>query len=353
MKKLFISFVSIFIFIPSILGMNELTESQSTPEIPYDMQKRILLDLAQNIHCYVDKKRYNDDLTIVSRVIRNVGLLNKDLYKALYETRNNPKIARSIITNLACKKDNTLYFDTASQFTFPGAKRCLELTHQLYDENLTPTELEKLFKQGAILNYATTRCHQPAYRDVLSYWCCYSRNDQQQAAQLLTKLLQLGVKLDSHNFSYVINNKNIAYTKIMAPYATITNQCWAYALDNGPDYIKILIEHSQPKDLDEGLKTCVGTKWWQNSETAAISYNPEAMKQLINAGADTSIALNHLINELSKIKISLNNDNHPFYQNFIFLCKYGAFNQKALDKLIKINNIFDSLISAVEKNNRI
>jgi hypothetical protein len=337
--------------------MDTLTELQSIPEsIPYDVKRKSLLDLVHNIHCYLEKKCYLffDDLTIVSRTIRNVSLVNKDLYESLKATRNDPIMARVIITNCADDKDdNILYCDTASQFTFPGAIKCLNLTHQLYDENLTPEQLENLFKQGAILDYATTRYHKPqSYKNVLSHWTCITRKNKQQAATLITKLLELGAHCNIDHLSYVIDTKNITCTKIMAPYVTtITNRCWNYASNTGPDYINILFQHSKQKDLDEGLKTCVGTKWWQNSENASISYNPEGMQQFIDAGANTSIALNHLVNELSKIKMSMHDNNDPVYQNLIFLSEHGAFDQTALNKLKKIRNTFNSLISAVEKNN--
>ena len=340
MKKSII-LLHIFTFIPYIFGM----ELKSIPQhFPDDLKEKILLALAFNVHHYIDKEKGSDQKAVLaSEIINNIRLLNKNLYNKINNT--SPNLIRTILINTAYNKSyGTSYFQKPQAFTFPGAKKYFELSWQLYDENLTPQQLEQLFNEGAILNYRSDGYHHP-----LNYWCCITRKNKQQAA-IITTLLKLDAKSFTNiddNLSYVINNKNIEYTKIIAPYAPKTHHCWDRAFSSGPEYIDILIKHSQQKDLNEGLKTCVETKLYQREKS--IDYEPEAMQKLIDAGADTSIALNHLIQELPKITTPTNS-NANFYRNLTLLLQHKAFSSEALDKLIKIKNIFDCLKTTIEKN---
>ena len=234
-----------------------------------------------------------------------------------------------------------------SSIIFPKEEKCPTLTMQIYNDDLTSEKLETLFKEGANIN-----CQPKNKQTPLSHWCCISRKNKQQAATIITTLLKLGIKPIeniNNNLSYVIDSKNIEYTKIMAPYATKTARSWDSALFSGPEYIDVLIKYSQQKDLDMGLMTCVGTQWFQSASEKSINYKPEIMEKLIKADADIYIALDHLIQELPKIKTPTT-DNHPFYQNFAFLLKHGAFSQEAFDKLLEIRNIFELLICTMQAN---
>jgi len=102
MKKLFTAFIFTFIFTPYTFGIDIDIEEIVAPEhFPYELKKNILLELSQNCHRYVGKMSYeNQPLNKAKRIISNISLINKDLYKELDKERNDPITTRIMIKNL-------------------------------------------------------------------------------------------------------------------------------------------------------------------------------------------------------------------------------------------------------------
>src|SRR5579862_4484057 len=193
---------------------------------PYELKKKILLEFAQNVHRY---SNYYDDS--ISRIIFNVSLVNKDLYKELDKQRNDPIAARFIIMHFKYKHHNLLHFDSylTDKCKFPGAQKCFALSKELYEPTLTPDMIENLFQQGVILDLSKDRYTQSP----LIYWCMLRNNqNQDHNKKIIKKLLDLGANPNECGaLVYVIEKKFIDYVQLILNYKPIINNAvWLSAM---------------------------------------------------------------------------------------------------------------------------
>jgi hypothetical protein len=343
MNKLLITLVFTITFTPHIFSMEENSLQQAPQTLPYKYSKRILLELSQNCHRYCNALGYTKS-GLVSRIIFNVSLVNKKLYTKLDKQRNDPITARSIITNIRHQYlDGFLTTVVVENFVFPGAKKCRELSAQLYDDNLIEDMVEKLFHQGAILNYSVTESSSSCLglrSDPLKYWCTCKNKDQSKT--IVKKLLDLGANPNECDvLSYVIDTQDIDLIKIILNYKpAITSNTWYNAIQNTRKNIDLLLPCATQDELNDGLYCCL--------ELDNMSHTRETMQKFIDYGANPSIALHYLIKMLTGFtQLDADDD---FIKNFNFLCSKGAFNRKALIQLQKIQNTLGSLVNELEKN---
>lgn len=309
-----------------------------TPKyFPYECSKIILLECSQNVHKYANEKYDCNRAIMASHIIFNVSLVNWDLYKRLDKQRNDPLTARTIITNITYSPD---IFDcnVAEFLSFPGAKKCLILSKQLYDKDNTPNTIETLFQQGAMLDYSDREtCQYP-----LEYWCNIKHNNSQTNKAIVQKLLQLGaspIKCDL--LHYGIKTENIDLVKMVLTYnPRMSCKVWEAALSNKTTrkYIDLLIGHSTCDELTDGLISCIQA----NYNPIYSHYRQLIMKNFIDKGANRHKALSHLIAALNYENNSL------FYQtifveNFNFLCDQKAFDETSLNKMRCLQKTFASL----------
>lgn len=347
MKKLVAAAICTIISTLHILGME--TNTLQIPEhFPYECSKHILLEYAQNVHRYVREKHGYRSNREPSGIIFNVSLVNKDLYKQLDKERNDPITARTIITNLknTCPDWNCL---TVEKLRFPGAKKCIALSEQLYDENLTIEKLEQLFSKGAILDFSVTKkpFDSSQYKEKpLIHW--YQEVGGNSYA-ITKKLLELGADPNQCGFLELLikEGESQELITITLKYtARINHYTWDAALSKDyPTYRDLLINHSTPDELNAGLVCCAINKY----NSLRSTYSQETMQQLIDNGANPNIALYHLMVTLKDKPCPLNDDNN-FVKNFNFLCKQKAFDQTTLNSMRNLQKLFGDLADTLEKN---
>jgi hypothetical protein len=338
MKKL-LTLLFTIIFSPYIFSMNEKKELQPISEaFPYELKKMILLDLSKNVHKYVLKEMGNNKAQIASRVIFNVSLVNWDLYKELDKTRNDPITARTIITNVACNDWDNFDPCLAKHLTFPGAKKCLALSDQLYANDLTPDKIEELYNGGALINYQGI---DKSYF-VLSHWIV-----SPMGTNNMIKLLDLGANPNiprkasrtDYPLETAIKKSSPDKIKIILKYNPQKNyDIWETALLYPyRDCIDLLIPDSTPDELNDGLECCIYSY-----------YIPEIMQKFIAHGASSSKALKCSTKKLAHYAISQTNTQ---VKCFNFLCDQEAFNETALANLQSIHKLFGDMITKLENNN--
>jgi hypothetical protein len=315
---------------------------------PYEIKKKILLELAQNVHYRVRRQDPSSRTWLANKIIGYVSFVNKDLYAALDQQRNNPITARNIITNLKYQCPNQ---NLAWNLKFPGAKKCYELSEQLYNDDLTEEMAENLFQQGAIIDYSVTKNKKTGELQYcpLKYWCDPRRNNN-QGKEIIKKLLDLGANPDEENcLVHVIHGKGIDMTKTVLAYKPmLDNPVWNAAIlyvtvNNNSAYIDLLISRATHDELNIGLICCFGELY------DTILYRPTLMQKFINNGANPNIALPHLLNRLKSIENPFDADGH-FVQNLKFFCEQKAFDKYMLIYLQQTQNSLNSLVNALEKN---
>jgi hypothetical protein len=318
----------IIIFFPS----ND-PEKPEEDTFPYDMKKKILLEFAQNVHRYSTSgydrtARFQLCSNRASQIIFNVSLVNKDLYKKLDKQRNDPITARSIITKITSKLNFNVNLNVINGFTFPGAKKCRELSEQLYKNDLTKDEVENLFKQGAIINFSVTAAsNNPDLKEwPLHHWYQLTNRNQ----DIIKKLLDLGadpVHSTCNFLEAIILNADSNMTKMILNYKPkISHDVWLMAISiNTDSCINLLIPYATQDELDFGLANCVSPTKFKNCCISYMQHKQiETMQQFIDHGANPNVALDHLMTEFATVQNAF--DHHKeFKKIFKFLCKQKAF----------------------------
>jgi hypothetical protein len=308
--------------------------------------------IAQNIYASANK-----DAECASHILHDISLLSPNLYKALDEERNNPVIARNIIEQFALLKDG-FRLGIAKQLTFPGAKKCLELSQQLYNKNLTPTDIEQLFKQGAIINYESSNDVSP-----LSYW---TNSDDTHSLMIIEKLIALGANPNyepvwgNNSFFVAIGKQNrdklnalLNYYKVTYGKSTLSTPVWSTILilyygnlgkyKQCPELIDYLVANVPKESCSSGLMACLDVQDGLQKEQRT-----QLMKNFIKYGANTGPALAHL---LEYIELWGPDYSHSdFIKDFKTLCDTGTFDEEALTTLQGLSQLFDSLITILKNN---
>jgi hypothetical protein len=344
MKKLFMLLICSIIFTPSLMGMKR-NDIITTPEhFIVDCKYRILLNLAKNVHSYAGKGSCSHcPITQAKRIISTISRINWDFYKELDKERNDPITSRTMIKNIAVTCYPTEWpcwpeLSITHSLKSPGAKKCIQLSNQLYDKKLTPKKIEQLFNDGAILDYSNKK----ERKTILSYWAA-SRTSKSMA--IIEKLLQLGANHDMYYeycqgspLQHAIYTGNIEKIKLLLSYKA--KKCWFTVLkENNHQFIDILIDNSTNDELNDGLITCIKQYF----------YLPEIMQKFIDNGANPSVALPHILEQTIKEINDLTPD-HILIQKFHFLCDQQAHDSTTFSKVQNIQTIFSSLATKLENN---
>lgn len=312
----------------------------------YDLKKTILLDLSQNVHKYVRKEYGTENANLASRIIYNVSSINKDLYKELDKQRNDPITARTIITNFSAIPRTIITNISPSNIYLmrrylktPGAKKCFELSEQLYLPDLTTDKIMQLFHKGALLDYTGQHSHQ----SVLNHWIYPYNNNA-----IVKKLLELGASPNTAHkhkkppLELAIELRKRETFEIIFNYNPIKTQAvWNAALQahhQRNNHIDLMISNSTYNELNDGLIAC----------TTTYHNYTEIMQEFIDKGADPNIALSPSINEISLIDI--NDTNSVSIKKFNLLCDQKAFDKKAIIQLQQIIDFFVSCKNKLENN---
>jgi len=345
MNKIFLLIICTFTFSFYISPMDIVTADKLQPisaDCHYDLKKKFLLELANNVHRYVEGN-CQKQVTSASEIIFNISSVNKDLCNSLQALRTDPLIARPLLLHIINNFEYKEFFSLNSMpELFPAAKKCFELSQQLYDNDLTPEKITSLYQKGAILDCNIVQ--QDKHYQLLQYWLYHRTTLQETKEKILDKLLELGIQPNDIVY-IIINHQKINCLKIALKHkAPIDKYCWSSLFySNNPDkeqYLNVLLEHATQDELNLGLKECMGY--------TGNDYNPVRMKMLIKQQGDTNIALNYLVQTLDQIPHFYANNN--FVKNLMFLCNNKAFDAKALGNLKKVRDLFNTCIEAVEKN---
>lgn len=343
MKTLLTSLILITTFTPYITCMNQ--EATFAEADPYDLKKMILLELSQNIHKYVSKENEKYAALEASWIIRNVSRVNWNLYNELDKQRNDPVTNRIMINNLI-KILNAYSADTIMEnMQTLGAKKCIHASNELYRWfSISPEKIEELFKAGAVFDYYGADHngnHWVSREHILSH----CKNN----IPAFNKLLELGANPNKGNIMYnTIRTQNAEQIATVLKYKP-TDKNWSAFLQRHNERhitgykfkntLDVLIAHSSPNDLNDGLIACVKNK----------QYVPEIMQQLIDNGANPNIALPHALKSIHNSYGPINTDTN-FIQNVNFLCDQKAFDQTTLIQLQEIIKIFNSLVDKLKNN---
>ncbi len=336
MKKLVQSLFFLFLLNSNVLGM-EIDE----------LKKKILLELAQNVHLYV-ASYYNKEFRAqeTSRIIGYVSFINWDLYKELHKERNDSVTANKIILRVLCRNNEDFTRHEAQKLSFPGAQKCLALSDELYDYDLTPDRIEILLEHGASLYYKKANTEP-----LLKHWCTkYRCNDKIRALNNVKKLLELGIDHNKYDILGGLlmmvsrpNIDNLIITLLQYP-TKKTVALWKKIITQ-QKLIDFTIPLSTPDELSNGLIACMH----KNKK-----YNPDLMQQFINNGADPDKALKRAMNLLFNWNQQTHDNVGSFTEDalnkFIYLCKQEGFNQDVLLTLKDKRETIDNLILMLEKN---
>ena len=346
MKKLLALLICSIIFTPSLMGMKRKAivpapEYFSVPEyFTVDCKKKILLDLAKNVHLYAGTRGYgHNPINQAKRIIGTISRINSDYYKELDKERNDAVTTRTMIKNIAdtCYPDDWAELYLIQSFNSAGAKKCIRLSEQLYDKKLTTKKVALLFSKGALLNYSNTE-HK---KTILSYWI---ESSDKSSIAIIEKLLQLGANENMYDeyyraspLAYAIWGKNIKKIEILLSYKA--KKCWSTVLVRGNrGLLDILIANSTHDELNSGLLTC-------------IEYYPilDIMEKFIDKGANPSVVLPHLLKKIIN-EIDCLTPNHQLIQAFNLLCDRQAHDSTTLNKVQNLQTIFNSLATKLENN---
>jgi hypothetical protein len=351
MKKLFIVYLCSIIVTFPVLSINfgQIAIVPVPDNFPVELTNRILLDLAQNAHNYVEKTD-NGPVHQVKDIIRTVSILNKEWYAKLDKQRNDPVTTRIMIHNIGiiCYVNSGRSLTSfppvniVGQLRTPGAKKCIELSNQLYDNNLSIEKIEQLYKDGAILDYYNGL----RANTVLSHWVLSNQNN---SIDIMEKLLQLGTNPDVYfaqgNSSPLKNamcNGTLEKNKLLLSYKA--KKEWCIAFNNSfYRFIDLFIEYSTKDELNEGLTVCANN-----------FYSLEIMQKLIDKGANPSVPLV----DVSKKVIESMADSAPDNKlaqlmqlnKFNFLCDQKAYDETVLVKIQNLQVMLSSLANKLEQN---
>lgn len=349
MKKLFIVYLcSIIVTFPVLsINLGQIDVVSVPDNFPIELTNRILLDLAQNVHNYVGKADpFHDPVSQVKCILRKVSILNKEWYNNLDKQRNDPVATRTLIQNIGITCYSNIPdmsfppMGIIKRLCTPGAKKCIALSDQLYDENLTPKGIEQLYNDGAILDY----CNKKIVRKtVLSYWL---RGDNNKSMEIITKLLQLGANSDAYYeggigaspLAIALWHNNADKVKLLLSYKA--KKHWCIVLEERcRRFIDTFIQYSTKDELTDGLIACIAEHF----------YLPEIMQNLVDRGANPSVVLPHVFKKIIENVGNLT-PNHPLIQKFNFLCTHQAYDQTVCDKVQNLQAIFGALTNKLEDN---
>jgi len=266
MNKLLPLFICTILATPYISGMKK-TDIQ--PVNQADELKNALTIMCINANTYIPKSKPE----ILSQTVCTMRLVSKEISKEL----SDPRVISSLISKFVFS-NNFFEWRITDRLKFPGAQQCIALSDKLYDKDLTIDKVEELFNQGAILNYNQTNLPY-----VLSHW---SLNRNPEGTSIVKKLLELGTTPDHHNsdepMRYALFSKNKDTIMLLLKWKA--TKAWNRVIleKEYQEFRKLLMDHSTPEELNEGLKVCI-----------MGSYKPEIMQEFINHGADVNVALAH------------------------------------------------------------
>ena len=361
MKKSSLLLISSIILSSPIFSM-EIQPQKTSPE-KYIKEYPGLCTLEEKGFSIITQDIYasaNHDTQLASRIIHDISLINKNLYKALDKERNDPITARDIIIQFTVLEDQ-FSLDIAKKLRFPGATKCLALSQQLYDKNLTQDTIELLFKKGAVLNYWSDEDISP-----LSYW---TQSNDKNSIMIMKKLIQLGADpnydpiWNYNSFIIAIKKESLDKLNVLLNYYTLMHgtsttsiPVWAEILDlyykgsehfmgykQCPKLIDLLITKIPEKNCSFGLMACTITPELRSP------LRTQLMQKFIDFGADTGLVLQYLLKRIAFYTPDYSQSS--FIQDFNILCDNGAFNTEALITLQEVRQLFDSLITKLKNNN--
>lgn len=330
-------------FTSYIFGMESKT--LQSPEIfPYELKKKIILELSQNVHRYIPLSQPK----FARKIMNRISLINKDLYNELKKQRNDPISTRTMIINIAfaCNRTES---NIAHILCTPGAQKCINLSEKLYSPNLNSLTIKKLFNMGALVNY-----YQPDEGTVLCYWFLHKAP---QSLAIIKMLLILGANPNEEEslINIAINQKSTKKIKLLIKYKA--EKPWSLILEQQQKLIDYCIANSTQDELNDGLISCITTK-----------YEPRIMQQFIDKGANPSIGLAPILNEIINMmyitdfnyfsinevikNILIPDSNSPFIQKFNFLCDQQGFDEESLFNIQDLQDSFTSMIHMIQHLNR-
>jgi hypothetical protein len=354
MQKLFTSLICSILFTTTIIGMEK--ERSAPAHFSDDCKKKILIDhLVKDVHHQIKNFHkdsgscfsFNVDQVCreVGRLIVRISRINWDYYKALEKERNDPVTTRTMLKNIVATyypNNEGTELEMVHCFKSPGAKKCIELSNQLFNKQVTPKKVKQLYKKGALLNYYDKYGYGDASKEtVLHYWVDCG---VQGSEAVVKKLLQLGVNPSSYagkcspllRAMWSNNTENITLLlsyKAEKEWHSVVS-CIVYH-----KFIDTIVPYCTQDELNDGLVICASDR----------IYRPAIMQKLIDNGAKPNVALPHVLkNIIEKVDI-LASDNSAVL-NFNFLCSQGAYDQTVFDKVQNLQLIFGDLTHKLEKN---
>lgn len=350
MKKLFIIYLcSIIVTFPVLsINLGQINVVSVPHNFPVELTNRILFDLAQNAHNYVHKADpFFTPMNEVKTILRTISILNKEWHKNLDKQRNDPVATRTMIQNIGTtcysKLDNSFPpMGIIKQLCTPGAKKCISLSIQLYDNDLTVESVEQLYNAGAMLDYYDVMQRQT----VLSYWV---KRLNAVSIDIMRKLLELGANPyayyecgDCSPLQNAMHHGNLKKNKLLLSYKA--KKEWYKAFQNPfRRFIDLFIEYSTQDELNEGLTVCANN-----------CYSLEIMQKLIDKGANPSVALASISEKVIKSIVDSTPDNQIAQQmlldKFNFLCDQKAYDETVCNKVQNLQTIFSYFADKLEDN---
>lgn len=230
MKKLCVSLVCAIIITP-----------QSTQTSQYQTAENLLCLLGKNAHNIIYKSlpQWETPAARTGKIIKCISSINRNLYKALEAQRTDPITTRALIETLALQHSTTENWLLCTLET-PGAKRCIDLTKELYRDDLTAEKVEELYTCGAVLNYDA--CPRSYYNDKtnwhfktypISYWIQkhiheYDKESSGKIPNIVAKFIKLGAKTTQDYYPYgqllcsAIRENNFSIITLLLQYRPTT-----------------------------------------------------------------------------------------------------------------------------------
>jgi len=356
MNKLLVTLIATITFVPYVSCMETNPQKSLSEKLQEKYPLLVKLDkkykearetntLAEMALSIVAKKTYSYLTQSQNEFAQEITSKFSQLDKNLYKKMSNIYAARPILIYFA-KDYNQFSARIAQKFTFPGAKKCLELSDQLYDKNLMPNKVKELFKNGALLDYVSGQENHRQYP--VLYWSEIDQDNPPVSKAIVKELLDLGADFEQCGLLDYVVETDLDLTQLVLEYKPkINTQVWSSALlsNNKEKILPLLIEHAKQDELNTGLIACF--KLWFNDKKT--DYKPETMQLLINNRANPSVAILALMSVLPNLTCPVTS-NDLFVENFMFLCDNKAYDEKALSQMRSIHKLFGSMVEAMEKN---
>jgi hypothetical protein len=337
MNKLIIALTIIFLN-STIFGMKqELSQSPATM-LHDELKKHIVLDLVKNVHHYVHK----NNPAQASDIILKVSFINKYFYNELEKERTDPVTTRQIIYNLKTMC-HPLLSESFILHTFKtlGAKKCINLSRQLYSFDKNMDNVETLTTQGALLNY---RNKNALY--IIQY-AALSRGDLSR--RYLKKLLTLGAnpnvkaQYDPTALGIAINQQDLNKIALILKHNP-HDKCWENAFDTANEQlISLVMDYATPADLTQGLITCTQRE-----------YHPVIMERFIEKGASIEQTLTTLLEERFNKFVYYDtkpiNNEEPFTQSISYLLNHPNIDASFAADFKRTSEIYENCKRKREEN---